>query len=599
MKKNESNEIREPEVVVSNDSTPEENTLTETSSVEVTEATEEVQVSEEEGTEIAPVEEAAPIPVPIPERIDSKKKSLSELTEIDPDVLTGEETVKQSKKLAKKQKTKSKNEVAPILLDLSGKKTSPEASLDAKKKGGNGIGFVILAVVVVLIALAVAIFYKSGIKDRLQSPVSINGQYIDSAEFSFMYHYILIDNGVDIFGAETQEMLNSPSDDPNFATNRDYFLDLTARQMQTMQILYDDATEHGLEIGSEHYTLARAYIDWLQGKADELGVDLNTYIRGVFGSQVDEQVVMNTLAKLYFTEDYASGAKLIELQATEEQAEEAYQLDRNTYDLVDYKILRITYEQRDEAFLNTANLHADEIMEGIGHDPDNFEAVASSYFSGEAGILLSQPNSTLQKDARYSDFTHLEFRDWLFDPSRTPGDTVKFFDSDGFPIILCFVSRNRQSEPLRDVRFIKVNTTGDDGSELHTISEAQMVAQGIYDYVSTETDMMEIENIYNDEVLTGGITVTHSTDTYREKYDGILGEWIFADNRKAGDKAFLETNDGYYIVYMISISEKPEWYDRVNSFIRMRNYQAFLNEMEDEYSYEFIQSGIDKIQDVP
>ncbi|MCQ2527824.1 MAG: hypothetical protein MJ108_01750 [Saccharofermentans sp.] len=569
-----------------------------TNSVENADNQDAITITEsEESTEPVAVSEPVAVPVPSPERINAKKVSLNDLTDIDPDVLTGEETAKASKKLTKKQKTKSRNEVAPILLNLEGNKD--DQPVDYTKKKSNGTFFLVIAVIVVLLTLAVAIFYKSGIKERLKSPLKINNQYMDSAEFSFMYHYILIDNGVDIFGADTQEMLNSPSDDPNFATNRDYFLDLTARQMQTTQILYDDAIAHGLSIESEHYTLARAYVDWLQGKADELGIDLNTYIRGVFGNQVDEQVVMNTLAKLYFTEDYSSSAKLVELQASEKQAEEAYQLDRNSYDVVNYKILRITYEQRDESFLNTANLHADQIIEGIGHDPDLFESVAAEYFSGEAAVLLSQPNSTLQKDARYADFTHTEFRDWLFDPARVAGDTMKFLDSDGFPIIICFVSRDRQNEPLRDVRFIKVNLTADDGSEIHTVSEAQMLAQGIYDYVTTEMDMQEVENIYNDEILTGGITATHSSDTYREKYDGILGEWIFDDSRKAGDRAFLETVDGYYIVYMVSISEKPEWFDRVNSFIRMRNYQAFLNEMEGEYKYEFIQSGIDKIQDVP
>ena len=111
--------------------------------------------------------------------------------------------------------------------------------------------------------------------------------------------------------------------------------------------------------------------------------------------------------------------------------------------------------------------------------------------------------------------------------------------------------------------------------------------------------MQSIENIYTDEILSGDITVTHSNDTYPGKYDGALNDWIFSDERSAGDKTLIETEDGYYIVYMVSISENPEWYDRVNSFIRMRNYQAFLTEMESEYTYEFIQSGLDAIQDVP
>ena len=58
-------------------------------------------------------------------------------------------------------------------------------------------------------------------------------------------------------------------------------------------------------------------------------------------------------------------------------------------------------------------------------------------------------------------------------------------------------------------------------------------------------------------------------------------------------------DDGFYIIYMEGISDRPEWYDRVNSFIRMNNYQAFINEMQSEYEYRFIQAGVDAIQDVP
>ncbi|MCQ2504598.1 MAG: hypothetical protein MJ103_05140 [Saccharofermentans sp.] len=531
---------------------------------------------------------------------EKEHKSLSDLERIDPDLLTGEESaVSAVKSSKKKDKTVKKNDIAPIKLDISGKNVKKTEEPATDKKTRKGLPFVIFAVAAVLIVVAVSLFFEAGIKEKLQSPLSINGQMVDSAEFSFMYHYILIDNGVDIFAADTPEMLASPSADPNYATQRDYFLDLTASAMRTTQLLYDDAKLHGYDIEEEHYTLARAYVDWLSGKAEELGVPLDTYIKGVFGNQVSEQVVVNTLAKKYFTEDYASGAKLIELQATEEQANQAYEENRNAYDVVSYKILRITYEQRDQAFIDTANNHANQIVEGIGHDASLFESVAAEYFSGEAADRLATPDSTLVSDARYSDFTHDEFRDWLFDAQRTSGDATVFADNDGFPIIICFVSRDRQSVPLRDVRIVKVNVNQNPEGSGYTVSEAQSMAQEVYDQISTEADMQSIENIYVDEVINGNIEVSHSNDTYPGKFDSTLNDWIFSNERSAGDKTLIETADGYYIVYMVSISENPEWYDRVNSFIRMRNYQAFLTEMESEYTYEFIQSGVDAIQDVP
>ena len=523
--------------------------------------------------------------------------------------LSGEDTATLEDKItseapAPMKEEVKKNDIAPVKLDLAPAKADKESRTPVTKGSIKSITFLVIASIVVLATVAASLFYNAGIKEKLQSPLTIGGTPVDSAEFSFMYHYILIDNGVDIFAAETPEMLASPSVDQNFATNRDYFLDLTAQQMQLTQLLYDDAISHGYEIEQKHYDLARAYIDWLQGKADELGVDLTTYIRGVFGDQVDEQVILSALAKMYFTEDYSSNAKLVELQATEEQAEEAYQNNPNAYDEVDYKLLRIRYEQRDQAFIDTANLHANQIIEQMGQDPSMFEAIAAQYFSGEAAAILQLTDSCLTSGARYDDFTHTDFRDWLFDSTRTPGDAVIFNDGDGFPIILVFVNRERQTVPLRDVRMVEVliNNSGDETIPGYDIANAQQVAQEIYDTIGVfgeETDVQTTENLYNDDIINGNIVITHSQDTYPGKYEGILDEWIFSDTRVAGDKAFLETDTGYYIVYLVDISTNPEWYDRVNSFVRMRNYQAFLNETISAYQYEFNQTGLDRIADVP
>ena len=523
--------------------------------------------------------------------------------------LSGEDTATLEDKItseapAPMKEEVKKNDIAPVKLDLAPAKADKESRTPVTKGSIKSITFLVIASIVVLATVAASLFYNAGIKEKLQSPLTIGGTPVDSAEFSFMYHYILIDNGVDIFAAETPEMLASPSVDTNYATNRDYFLDLTAQQMQLTQLLYDDAISHGYEIEQKHYDLARAYIDWLQGKADELGVDLTTYIRGVFGDQVDEQVILSALAKMYFTEDYSSNAKLVELQATEEQAEEAYQNNPNAYDEVDYKLLRIRYEQRDQAFIDTANLHANQIIEQMGQDPSMFEAIAAQYFSGEAAAILQLTDSCLTSGARYDDFTHTDFRDWLFDSTRTPGDAIIFNDGDGFPIILVFVNRERQTVPLRDVRMVEVliNNSGDETIPGYDIANAQQVAQEIYDTIGVfgeETDVQTIENLYNDDIINGNIVITHSQDTYPGKYEGILDEWIFSDTRVAGDKAFLETDTGYYIVYLVDISTNPEWYDRVNSFVRMRNYQAFLNETISAYQYEFNQTGLDRIADVP
>ena len=539
--------------------------------------------------------------------VEEKKKSvtLNELADIDPELLTGKpgETAKvpdlpslPGGKNSKKKDSAPKTQDIPTEINLD----KNEDALDKGKHRSNaGILFVIFGILVVAAVAIISFALDKGMDESFISPLTVNGRDISSGEFSFMYHYELLNEGVDLFFADTEKMLSSAYlDDDSFATYRDYFRFVAAQDFQKMEILYDDATSKGFEIEKAHYERANAYINWLKGKADELGVPLDTYIKGVFGSQVDEQIIINTLAKKYFTEDYAEGEKLIQLSATDEQAENAYNQSRNIYDLVSYKILRITYEQRDQAFIDTANLHAQKIIDSMDGDPSKFEKCAAKYFSGVAANTLSQSDSTLIADNRFEDVTHTDFRKWLFDESRNPGDATIIPDEDGFPIILVFVSRDRMSEKLRNCYIITANQQLNDDM-VPDIAATQALGQEIFDYLDDADSCNEVENLYNDYILAGQLAVLHDNQIYEAKYQEALSEWIFSPERKLGDKTMIEIDGSFYVMYFISESPNPEWYDRVNSFLRMNNYRQFLTSKQKEYTWEFHQDGLDQIKDVP
>ncbi|HOO60868.1 MAG TPA: hypothetical protein PKV44_00365 [Bacillota bacterium] len=458
--------------------------------------------------------------------------------------------------------------------------------------------FVFLTILAILV-IGWSVWTVGHLNERLASPLTIKDEVISNDEFSFMYHYVLVENGVDVFKEGTEDMLKSPGEN-GFATYRDYFLDITAKEMQVTSILYDDAIAHGYSIQPSQRERAQAYLDWLQTKADAIGVDLDTYIRGTYGANVTQKLIVEVLAKRYFTEDYAANEKLTELQATDEQAEAAYQEAQNQYDLVSYRVLRIVFEQRDESFIATAHLHAQEIIEGIGHDESKFESVAAQFFSGEAKQTLLVPDSTLISNSRYADIDEEEWRAWVFDPARTPGDCTIFNDENGFPILFCFSSRTRQEEPLRNVRFFYMQKEDlEAGIPGVPTNELLPLAQTIYDGISDESSMITLETTYADQIMDGSMRSSQTSDTYRGKFDTTYDDWIFDPARVSGDKTMIEEENQVVIIYYCGASSHPEWFDRVNSFIRMNNYQAFLSEKQASYPYEFHENGLEYIDDVP
>ncbi|MBP5774265.1 MAG: hypothetical protein J6W36_01060 [Clostridiales bacterium] len=538
-----------------------------------------------------------------------EKVTLQNTSEIDPELLTGKEIAEQpaepasaDKEPEKETKTEPEetNEAVFELDRLADRIATNDVEKNERLKRNAGIVFVITAILIVFIVAALSFFIDTGMDKSFRSPVTIHGKDIPSDEFSFMYHFELLSEGVDLFAATTETMLSSPyPDDDSFPTYRDYFRYLTAQDLQKMEILYDDATAKGYSIEPSHTDRANAYVDWLKSKAAELGVPLDTYIKGVFGTQVDEQCIIRVLAKKYFTDDYASDEKLSELSASDEQAEEAYSESRNIYDVVNYKLLRINFELRDKAFIDTANLKAQQIIDAMGRDPSKFEAEAAKVFpKGAAANTLEQEDSTLVPEARYDDFTHIEFREWLFDDDRKDGDATIFPDEDGFPIILVFVSRHRMTSPMRSCYIMKVSSqTKED--QTPDISGTQALAQKIFDYINDSNSCAQIENVFNDNVLSGQLEIQLDDNIYYEKYPSSIAGWVFSDDRKFQDKTMIEEDGTFYVIFFISESNNPEWYDRVNSFIRMNNYQDFINSKQADYMWEFHKEGLDQISDVP
>ena len=87
--------------------------------------------------------------------------------------------------------------------------------------------------------------------------------------------------------------------------------------------------------------------------------------------------------------------------------------------------------------------------------------------------------------------------------------------------------------------------------------------------------------------------------TYPEQYNENISAWIFDAAREGGNKTLIEIDGDFFVLYFVEESKNAEWYDRVNSFVRMNNYREFMEAKSAEYTYEFDENGLSAIRDVP
>ena len=131
-----------------------------------------------------------------------KGVTLNDLAEIDPELLTGKssDAVKApdlpslpEKKGAKAEEPAAVTRDIPTEINLD---KNEEAMDKGKRKRNAGIFFVVFGVILVLIIAALSFALDTGMDESFISPLTINGRDISSGEFSFMYHYELLSEGV-------------------------------------------------------------------------------------------------------------------------------------------------------------------------------------------------------------------------------------------------------------------------------------------------------------------------------------------------------------------------------------------------------------------
>ena len=138
---------------------------------------------------------------------------------------------------------------------------------------------------------------------------------------------------------------------------------------------------------------------------------------------------------------------------------------------------------------------------------------------------------------------------------------------------------------------VEVPLTGARSPEADIAVQSRIILESITD----EASMHALETIYAEKIAQGWMATSQSSDVYPGKLDREFDKWIFHPDRKPGDKTSVTTDVGIAILYYIGSSKDPEWYDRVNSFIRIDNFQEFIMAKQEEYPFRFNEEGLKDI----
>lgn len=439
---------------------------------------------------------------------------------------------------------------------------------------------------IVLVAVLVCIVASFPIRTWMtlhETYIEVNGEKITRVEYDYNYHIVssnfisqyyttyLYYFGIDLTGDLSSQMYSDT------LTWKDHFDELTVEHLAQSKSLLKEARDAGFTYDSgEEYD---NYMTSLKEAAEEAGVSVKDYIRQIYGNYATESRVKPYVEEAMYLLAYN---EVIEERFTpsQEEIQEYYDSNRDTYDSVDYYVYTVNAELPTEPteladpVEDTENGQGEtegEEGEETAYQPSEAEIAAAmeeAKTKAEAEVSKVKTSGEPVTNAKKSGITYL-LQEWLFDQERKSGDTTVIEDSSNHRYyVLEFGDRYLDHALSADVRVIMTKE-----------SDGQAILEEWKNGAATEESFGELYDKYRDPSLTaveGGLY----EDVTASGVPEAVGEWIFDSARAEGDTTVISPEDTEYtyIVYYVGAGEE-EWILSIRNLLLTQREQDYLNEL--------------------
>lgn len=460
---------------------------------------------------------------------------------------------------ASREKKARQEQVSTGFVDA---RTQREREEKAKVRRSN-IMYTVIAIAFVVVA-AVVIVANSKVIERGAKAVTIGSETYTAADVDY-YYYTAYNSFVrqnssnlSLFGLDTSKSLKDQ--DCQFmedSTWHDYFTEQAIKTLTSYSMLAQKAEESGFD-GSEAMDEAvkQTYSD-LDTYASAAGITRSQYIKSVCGPLVNKAVFernvrLAALAQAYSV-DYVNS-----LEYSDDEIQAVYDADPKSYQSADIEYILFKSGAEDDAT-------DEEKAELLEQAKQKAETALSRYAQGEAFDAIGEDmEGTYAHVANVTNGTS-DMLTWAFDDARQAGDTtVASYGENGYYAVL-FHSRSRNDYHAVSVRHILVDSE----------EKANEILQQYNNGEKTEDAFaaLAVANSTDSNASSGGLY----TDIYKGQMVSEFENWCFDSARQAGDVGIVQTDYGYHVMYFVSTSENPYWYDQALNSLKNTAYSEWYS----------------------
>lgn len=426
----------------------------------------------------------------------------------------------------------------------------------AVKTKTKGKAAALIAVIVLLLAATAGLLFfilnsNSSKLNLNKTVITVDGVESSAAEYYFMYTSIYSQ----LYYQYTEDQIKQTVKERIAFTNK----------------LYADAKKAGYVFTDEDNAEIDAALQEITAAAESASMATDKYLSesicegftlDMFKSLYEKQF----LAQKYYNDNTETIKKKYEGSEGLKLAEAKYAEEKKNYDMADVSYFFI------DAAEENAKAKADAIAADVKNGASFADAVKTATGKSDAktndlrGFSYSQLSQEVFRG--FSDFA-----DWVFKISEdgqyeNGKNAVTVIENSSADVIYVIYVNNA---PARDdslpvtVDYIQVDIDKD--SAVRTPEELQLVAKGtankiFKEFTDGDTSVASFSKLAanydnGDDALVSADTFNSLTKSGQE--DKAVKEWAFAEGRKAGDFALIESEDCYYILFYTSQASEPLW----------------------------------------
>ena len=426
--------------------------------------------------------------------------------------------------------------------------------------------------------------------------VKVAGENISRLEFDYNYNMAL-NNYMNQYGTYLSYMdLTGDLSTQMYSdslTFKDFFEKMAVENIIQTKALKAEAKAAGFTYdATKDY---EDYLNYVSQAAEAAGMTEKQFVQENFGayattSRLKPIVMENLESSAYY--DSVSDEKM----PSDEDAENYYAENKDSYDSIDYRMTVINAElpteptdlaDKTEDTTTTDNTTGSTSTDSTtGTDTTTYEpseaelAYAMEQAKAEADTALKSiaKDGELKENAKRTSLASVT-REWLFDESRKVGDTTVIEDeTNNRYYVLAFEKRYLDETPTVDVRAVILSNDGD--------VSADSVLEEWKSGAATEDSFAELADKYNTASTTtseGGLFEALSVSNVSDE----LKDWMTDSSRVQGDTAVIapEGESYTYVVYFIGTNE-AEWMKSIKNTLLTDIMADYLEEITANYSVE-------------